>query len=120
MAALANELRTRRRRAVASHSRGAEKHVLTECCVRVGVVDPRLEETLVLAVQRDLDALAPRAAHVLEEEADGPRGGDREDLVLHVAPIECQAAFEPRPWLRVHTDLVVAHRDGLERWVGRG
>src|SRR5205085_3825991 len=120
LAALPNELRARRRRAVHGHPRGAEEDLVTERRLRVGVIDPRLEETLVLAAQFDLDALAPRAAHVLEEETDRARRRDGEDVVPHVAPVEGEASFEPWPRLRTYPDLIALHRDRLERRVGRG
>src|SRR5439155_2931570 len=120
LAPLADPLRARRRRTVGGHPRGAEEHLVTKRRLGVGVVEPWLEETRVLATQLDLDALPPRAAHVLEEEADRARRGDREDVVLHVAPVEGEARFEPGPWLRARADLVVAYRHRLERRVGRG
>src|SRR5205823_14085930 len=119
LAPLADPLRARRRRTVGGHPRGAEEHLVTKRRLGVGVVEPWLEETPVLAPQLDLDALPPSAAHVLEEEADRARRGDREDVVLHVAPVEGEARFEPGPWLRARADLVVAYRHRLERRVRR-
>src|SRR5262249_40295446 len=117
-AALANELRARRRRAVRGDPRGAEQQIVPERRVRVRVVDPGLEQTLVSPPQPDLDALPPRGADVLEEEPDRASGGDRVDVVLHVAAEQREVSLEPGPRLRAHADFVRAYGDRLERRIG--
>ena len=119
LAAFADELRAGGRLAVGGQAGGAQPDLVAERRLRVRVVDPGLEEAR-LAAQGDLDALAPRVADVLEEQADGAGRRDRKDVVDHVGAVHAHPGVEPRPRLRAHADLVITRLDRLERRVRRG
>src|SRR5207249_4382305 len=68
--------------------------------------------------RRQLEALAPGVADILEEGPGGAGRADREDVVGDVGAKEGELSVEPGRETAPRAELVAARLDGLQRRIG--